>query len=281
MAIPIDRIKGRATPAWFEQFRRQLQIDARDELTHHVLARLVALILGVSAIAWGAATFPIFWSQLSIERTATAIANSSAFKPHSLDPLLPAIAQIEQSSYCRPEAMHSAAIIRLRLAEEAITNAERDAIDTRLGALQDSIAKSLACAPSDPFLWAILTWLDQTRQGFRPQQLTYLRLSYQLGPYEGWIADKRNRLALSMFWRLPPDLTEAVVREFAAMVNSQFYEAAIAILTGSGWPLHDQLLAGLRDSDLRQREEFAKELYSAGYDLSVPGIAPPHDRRPW
>jgi hypothetical protein len=102
-----------------------------------------------------------------------------------------------------------------------------------------------------------------------------------LGPYEGWIADRRNRVALSMFWRLPPDLAEAVIREFAAMVNSQFYEAAIAILTGPGWPLHDQLLAGLTDSDVRQRAEFAKELYSAGYDVAVPGIAPPHERRPW
>jgi hypothetical protein len=241
MAIPIDRIIDRTTLARFEPLYRQLQIHARNERTYQVLARLFAAIL----------------------------------------PLLPAIDRIEQSSYCRPEAMHSAAIIRLRLAEEAITNAERDAIDTRLGALQNSIVKSLACAPSDPFLWAILTWLDQTRQGFRPQQLMYLRLSYRLGPYEGWIADRRNRLALSMFWRLPPDLAEAVVREFATMVNSQFYEVAIAILTGPGWPLHDQLLAGLKDSDPRQREEFAKALYSAGYDVSVPGIGPSHDRRPW
>jgi hypothetical protein len=281
MAIPIDRVTGHALLARFQPLLRQLQMSPRDERTHNALARLFAVVLGLAAIAWGGATFPIFWAQLSIERTAAAIAGRSAFRPHSLEPLLPAINRIEQSSYCRPEAVRSAAIIRLQLAEEAVANAERDAIDTRLDALQNAILKSLACAPSDPFLWTILTWLDQTRQGFRPQQLEYLRLSYRLGPYEGWIADRRNRLALSMFWRLPQDLTEAAVREFAAMVNSQFYEAAISILTGPGWPLHDQLLVGLSDSKLRQREEFAKELYSAGYDVAVPGIAPPTDRRPW
>jgi hypothetical protein len=281
MAIPIDRVTGHALLARFEPLLRRLQTTTRDERTLYAFARLFAAALGLAAITWGAATFPVFWSQLPIEHTAAAIADRNAFKSHSLDPLLPAVNRIEQSGYCRPEAARSAAIIRLRLAEEAVTNAERDAIDARLGALQDTILKSLACAPSDPFLWTILTWLDQTRQGFRPQQLTYLRLSYRLGPYEGWIADRRNRLALSMFWRLPPDLVEAVLREFAAMVNSRFYEAAIAILTGPGWPLHDQLLAALRDSDMRQREELAKELYSAGYEVAVPGVALPRDRHPW
>ena len=272
---------GRALPARFKPLLRHLQTSARDERVRHALTRLFVVALGLAAIVWGSATFPLFWSQLPIERTAAAVADHSAFRPHSLDPLLPAINGFEESSYCRPEATHSAAIIRLRLAEEAVVNAERDAIDARLGALHDSILKSLACAPSDPYLWTVLTWLDQTRQGFRPQQLTYLRLSYQLGPHEGWIAERRNRLALSMFWRLPPDLVEAVIREFAAMVNSQFYEAAIAILTGPGWPLRDQLLAGLTESDVRQRTEFAKELYSAGYEVAVPGVLPPQERRPW
>jgi hypothetical protein len=281
MAIPIDRVTSHAVLARFEQFRNRLQIRARDERARYTLARLFTLLLGLASMTWGAGTFPTFWSQLPIERTAAAIADRNAFNLHSLDPLLPAINGIEQSSYCRPEAVHSAVIIRLRLAEEAVTNAERDAIDPRLDALQGAILKSLGCAPSDPFLWMILTWLDQTRQGFRPQQLSYLRLSYRLGPHEGWLAERRNRLALSMFWRLPPDLVQAVLREFAAMVNSHFYAAAIAILTGPGWPLHDQLLAALGDSDARQREELAKELYSAGYDVAVPGVAPPQDRRPW
>ena len=267
--------------AGLESLLRPLKISANDKCGFRALARLFAVVLGLAAIVWGAATFPIFWSQLPIERTAIAIAERDAFKRHSLDALLPAVDRIEQSSYCQPEALHSAAMIRLRLAEEAVSGAERDVIDARLSALEDSILKSLACAPSDPFLWTILTWLDQARQGFQPQQLTYLRLSYRLGPNEGWIADRRNRLALSMFWQLPPDLAKAAVHEFAAMVNSQFYVDAIAILTGPGWPLRDRLLAGLEDSGHQQREEFAKQLRSAGYDLAVPGITLPPDRRPW
>ena len=279
MVIPIDRVTGQAL-AQLGPVLRQVKMSAHDERTFHGLARLLAAGLGLAAIAWGVTTFPIFWSQLPIERTAAAIIGRDAFSPHSLDPLLPVIDGIEQSGYCRPDAIRSAAIIRLRLAEEAVATTDRDVIDARQSALQDTVRKSLSCSPSDSFLWMVLAWLDQTRQGFQLEQLTYLRLSYRLGPNEGWIAERRNRVALSIFDRLPPDLVEALLREFSGMVSSQFYSDAISILTGPGWPIHDQLLASLKDVDLHQREQLAKELYSDGYDVAVPGIAP-RDRRPW
>ncbi len=280
MAIPTDRVSGQALFAWFWPLLRQAQTSARSKRTTQSLARLFMLGLGLGGAAWGAATFPTFWTQITIERTADAIVDRDTLKPHSLEPLLPAVDQIDKCRYCRPEALHNAAIIRLWLADDAMTNAEHNAIDARLDALQDAIRRSLAYAPSDPFLWMTLAWLDQTRQGYRPEQLTYLRLSYQLGPYEGWIASRRNRLALSLFERLPPDLAEDVIREFAGMVRSGFYRDVISILTGPGWSIHDRLLASLKDVDERQREELAKELYSAGYDVTVPGISPPTPR-PW
>jgi hypothetical protein len=280
MAIPTERVLGRAQLSWLKPLLRRVKISAPNKGTIRTLARLFTLALGLSAIAWGDATFPTFWTQIPIERTANAVVDRDAFKPRSLEPLRPAVEQIEKSSYCQPEALHNAAIIRLRLADDAIANAERNAIDTRLGALQDAIDRSLACVPSDPFLWMTLAWLDQVRQGYRPEQLTYLRLSYQLGPYEGWIAARRNRQALSMFERLPPDLADDVVREFAAMARSEFYADVISILTGPGWSIHDRLLASLKDVGVHQREELARELYSAGYDIAVPGIAPSVPR-PW
>lgn len=275
MAIRIDRITGQALWARLKPLLRSAETIARHDRTVCVLVRLFAVVLGLFAIAWGATTFPTFWSELSLARTADAIVDRAAFKPGSLDPLVPALDQIEKSGYCWPEAVRSATIIRLRLAEDAIGGGENDAIDAHLSNLQAAIGRSLACAPSDSFLWMILVWLDQTRRGFQPEQLTYLRLSYRLGPHEGWIAERRNRLALSMFDRLPPDLIQAAVQEFASIVSNQFYSDAVSILTGPGWPIHDQLLASLKDVDRQQRAELAKELYSAGYDVAVPGVAPP------
>jgi hypothetical protein len=280
MALPTDRVTGQALLARFGHLLLSVKTIGRHDRIFYVLARLFAVVLGLAAVTWGATLFPTFWSELSIERTADTVVYRVAFKPGSLDPLLKALDHIETASYGRPEALRSATIIRLRLAEEALASAKRDAIDAQLSALQDSVRESLTYAPSDSFLWMILAWQDGVRNGFRPEQLAYLRLSYRLGPYEGWIATRRNRVALSMFERLPPDLADAAVNEFASMVQSQFYADTISILTGPGWPIRNRLLAGLKDVDVRQREEIAKELYSAGYDVTVPGVVR-RDQQPW
>jgi hypothetical protein len=249
-------------------------------IPYSLFGRCFTTVLGVLAIAWGVATFPIFWWQGSIERTAAAIINRDTFKPGALDALIPAVQSIGNGSYCRPSALRSAAIIRLRLAERAMVDGERNVMDVRLASAERSIRQSLTCAPSDAFLWMALAWVDEMRRGFRERQLTFLRLSYRVGPNEGWVAARRNRLALSMFTRLPPDLAGEAVNEFDHLLNSWIYWDAIAIFEGPGWPIHDQLLASLKDVGKRQREAFADELYAQGFDLTVPGVAP-RQPRPW
>jgi hypothetical protein len=243
-------------------------------------ARLCAVALGAAAIVWGILVFPSCWQLLTLQPIAAGVLNREVFAPNALVPLIPVLNEIEQTRYCRPKALQSAAIIRLRLAESAIAAGDRAALDERLIALEHSIHQALSCEPSDAFLWMILTWLDGLRRGPREQQLTYLRQSYLLGPHEGWVAVRRNRLALSMFPRLPTDIAESAVHEFAEMVQSWIYWESIAIFTGPGWPIHQQLLASLKDVGIRQREAFYTALYGEGYDVVVPGVRP-RDPRPW
>lgn len=245
-----------------------------------ISARVFTVLLGLSAITWGADVLPVFSRQAPVERMASYIVDRASFKPDALVSFLPAITAVEQEAICRPAALHSAAIIRLRLAEDAMAAGTREDIDPRLDALQDNIRRSLACTPADSFLWTVLAWLDGARNGFRQEQLTFLRLSYQLGPNEGWVAARRNRFALPMFGQLPPDLADFAVHEFARMVDSWIYWDTISIFTGPGWPIHDRLLASLKDVGERQREAFSQELYAEGYKVAVPGIAP-RDPRPW
>jgi hypothetical protein len=238
------------------------------------------MLLGLAGVVWGAVNFSAFWRQAGIEQIASEILDHETFKPKALDPFISTLAEIEQSPYCQPKLLRSAAIIRLRLAEEAIAFAEHDVIEDRLGALESGIRSALGCEPADAFLWMVLAWVNNLREGPRPEQLTFLRLSYSLAPNEGWIAVRRNRLALAMFSRLPPDLADACVSEFGRMVNSWLYWETIANFTGPGWPIHGRLLAELKSVGKHQREAFAVELYAEGYDVVVPGIAP-RAPRPW
>jgi hypothetical protein len=164
------------------------------------------------------------------------------------------------------------------MAEQAIVDG--DDIDMQLNALRDSIRRSLACSPADPFLWVVLYWVEINRNGFQPDYLKYLRLSYQLGPNEGWIALKRNGYALAIFQQLPPDLAEMAIAEFATLVDTGFYAETAAILTGPGWPEREMLLSHLKDVSERYKEAFAKAVYKLGYDVNVPGVVL-RDPRPW
>ena len=246
----------------------------KDFLTAHctVLARSFFLILGCAAVFWGATAFPVFWQQSSTERIARRIVAGDTFGASALSGQLPVIDRIENSAYCRPSAVQSAAIIRLRIVQADIAKKDQKRIDENLQSLDNAVHTSLSCSPADPFLWLVLWWVKNTQNGFRPDDLKYLRLSYRLGPNEAWIAFNRSRFAFSMFERLPNDLTEDAINEFIGLLRSELYGQAVGILTGPAWNTRDLVLDRLRDLPKRTKENFAKALHAQGYDVVIPGI---------
>jgi hypothetical protein len=70
----------------------------------------------------------MFWQQAKLERIACHLM-SAAFRSGALEPLTPLVETVEQSNLCRPEALPSAIIIRLRLPEDAMAAAARREID--------------------------------------------------------------------------------------------------------------------------------------------------------
>jgi hypothetical protein len=235
---------------------------------------------GFLAILWGIATLPTMLRQSVAVNTAKHIIQGDTFKDGALDSLRPAIATVSGDKWSRPSALSSVAIITLRYLEEAMAAADQAGIDPKMVGLDKTVRESLANAPADPFLWLVLFWLENTHNGFSRNNLKYLRMSYQVGPSEGWVAVRRNRLAVAIFSQLPPDMAEDVVGEFSRLVESKFYADAADILTGPGWPVRDRLLAELKDATDVDREIFAKTVYRLGYDVAVPGVDR-QDFRPW
>ena len=234
-----------------------------------LLARGFVIILGCIGVAWGIVEIPVFWQDSSIERIATQIIAGDTFKVETLAQQLPITASIKSAS-CRPAALRSAAIIELRMMEIAANN--RQKLDHQYKSLVDVIRRSLSCAPADPFLWLALYSVEMTENRFRPDLLKYLQLSYRLGPHEGWIALKRNPLAFAAFQQLSPDLREAAVDEFVAMLrDSQFSDQAAEILIGPAWPERELILSNLTRLSEYDRRRFADALYTRGY-ANLPGV---------
>ena len=108
----------------------------------------------------------------------------------------------------------------------------------------------------------------------------YLRMSYRVGPHEGWVAGRRNYIALENFPELPQDLADAAVTEFKDLVVSGYFNTAVKILVGPGWPIHDMLLRRLEDAPDEARRQLASSANARGYDIAVPGVERP-EPRPW
>ena len=236
-----------------------------------LLARSFVIILGCIGVAWGIVEIPVFWQDSSIERIATRIIAGDTFKVETLAQQLPITASIKSAS-CRPAALRSAAIIELRMMEIAGSANNRQKLDHQYKSLVDVIRSSLSCAPADPFLWLALFSVEMTENKFEPDLLKYLQLSYRLGPHEGWIALKRNPLAFAAFQQLSPDLRQAAVNEFAAMLrDSQFSDQAAEILIGPAWPERELILSNLTRLSETDRRRFADALYTRGY-ANLPGV---------
>ncbi len=245
-----------------------------------VASRIFVCGLGIAAIAWGGYALPVFWRQSGIAQTADHIIKGDPYKANVLSALAPQLDAIQVDKWGRPSALRNSAVIRLRILENTIENGDQNLADRQMIKLHETIDESLAHTPADPFLWLVLFWLENTQNGYSAEHLKYLRMSYSLGPNEGWIGVNRNRFALAIFSQLSPDLADEAKGEFVRLVDSQFFPETANILVGPGWEIRSILLAGLKDADEVNRRLFAKTVYKLGYDIIVPGVESP-DPRPW
>jgi hypothetical protein len=244
-----------------------------------VLVRLCLLCLGGSAIVWGLTVFPILWQQSFLQRIAADIKARTPFADDALRNVTARLDDAEQAVHCRPSALQAGAIIRIRLLEDAISAGSRGQINDGMDKLQRSLEESLSCAPSDPFLWMVLYWLNVTQNGFEPKYIAQLRLSYRSGPYEGWIALKRNQLALSMYQTLPQDVAAAAVDEFVSLINTGGSDDAAATFVRSGPLLKSRMLSRLSEVRIRHREEFSTALSRLEHEPQ-PLVIEPQEKHP-
>jgi hypothetical protein len=248
--------------------------------TGNKLGRVLLLVCGAIAAGWGGLVLPSLWHESTIGRVANRIIEGQPFKADALNRFLPDIAAIADDQDCRPSALRSVAIFRLRMSEDAISAGEQQLIDSSLQDLDQSVRKSLACAPSDSFLWLVLFWVENTRNGFKQQNVALLDMSYRLSAHEAWIGLIRVPMAAAVLQQLPAELKDAVVTEFIGLLDSGYYPQMATVFPKLGAETSAVVLARLKSASPRNREAFARELYRRGYNVSVPGVTPV-DPRPW
>lgn len=244
----------------------------------HVLARTLTCLLGLAALAWGSFEFPLFWRQAPLDRVASEILQGHNFTTPLLTDEAAQIAGAEKASFCNPTALRDAAVIRLAIVDNMM--AEHRTPTSAYRALNQATRAALSCAPADSFEWLTLFWLDFGGHGVTATNAVFLRLSYALGPNEGWIALRRNRLAIALFPQLPSDLADDAVDEFVKLVNTGgLYSETAAIFSSAAPAVQKRLADAVGSAKPVPREIFARTIYDRGLDIDVPGVEKPS--RPW
>lgn len=234
---------------------------------------------GLASVLWSVAVLPSFWLMTSAGDVAARIIVDDRFKPGALARVLTSLESQPAAAGDQPEFLRSRALLKLRMAEEAMTRNGSEETDRSFSLALQDLKSALSARPSDSFLWLLLYSIETTRGGFDPQYLRYLDQSYATGPREGWVSLRRNRLALSAFPKLSEAVQSAVISEFEEMVDADFIEDAALNLIGTGWQHREQLLAALGSVDITSRQSLHKRLAADGIKLNMPGIA--SDERPW
>jgi hypothetical protein len=229
---------------------------------------------------WGLWALPIFWHERSMRVAVPRIIAGRTIEPEALRSVLAQFPTLDSVRSCHAPALRGAAIIRLRLLEVAQAEGRSADFDSGLEALRGAVIQSLSCSPIDSFLWLVLFWIENTQKGFDADTLKFLRLSYQFGRNEGWIALRRNPAALAIYESLPSDLAEDALNEFSALLRAGLYNHVADILTGPGRHLQAVLLARVNAADQSDRVGLAHVLKERHIELEIEGIER-RERRPW
>ncbi|SDH20430.1 hypothetical protein SAMN05216338_1006162 [Bradyrhizobium sp. Rc2d] len=245
----------------------------------NLLARAGFALLGTFCFFWSVAVLLPFRLTASTREVSARILADDRFRPGVLADLLARLNAAPRLAIEQPEYLQAEALIALRVAEEVVQRRSSENPDSELQAADEKIRSSLSISPSDPFLWFLSYSLKTVRIGFDLSNLKGLEQSYVLGPREGWIAVRRNRVALSAFGFLRPSLQQSVVSEFMEMVDADFIDDAAINLERVGWLHRDQLLSGLSGADIASREKLARRVSQDGAKVSIPGVQ--ENDRPW
>jgi len=242
------------------------------------VTRILTVTCGLCSIAWAIWTVPVFQREAVFASPSQHILSGEQYGTRQLDEFRQQ-ADSFGDAVMRPAALVNVVAIRLRLMEKVLAHPDGQASASSVDSLEAALGAALAVDPSAPFLWLAKYWVQAVRLGYTASDFKLLRMSYLLGPNEGWIAVNRNPFVLGLFSSLPADLATDVLSEFKRMVQSELYVNAAGILAGANAPVRKLLLDEVAQVGEGSRRQLANALRAKGQDdIEIPGVVEPVSR---
>jgi hypothetical protein len=231
------------------------------------LARCFTGVAGIFGLAWACFSFPYFRAEAPLENTVREIFSDDRFSVRKS-----AEAELNADRF-RTSALNKVAAVRLSILEQKTKLNREQVAASDIADLRTILISSLEGAPTTSFIWLAYYWSGKLGGDAPNSSDGFLRMSYRLGPNEGWVAVRRNRLALGSYSSLPDDLAENAVSEFIRLVRSGFYLDAANTLIASSGILREKLLSRLAAVPEATRRQFASVLDNKSSErIVVPGM---------
>jgi hypothetical protein len=228
------------------------------------LRRSILSIFGICSIAWAVNSVFVFPGRAWLAETALRVLSGERFSPAQLNAMKVSL-DTTSARTLQASDLSNVAVIRLLLSDDRIRFGKRPYVSD-LAELQRAVSAAIDQSPSNSFMWLTDLWVKLQKGDFVERDWNLLRMSYETGPNEAWIAVRRNTLALGVFQSLPSGLAEQALSEFVGLVRSGLYVEAANILAGLDRVIREKLLARLVDLKVASRHAFASVLKSRNLD---------------
>jgi hypothetical protein len=193
------------------------------------------LTLAVASIglAWGIFVLPTSEAADDFRYLEGQLLHSETYSLQTLaDKLASPAAQV--LSYCDAHSQTALLLMEMRLAQAALRTGAAAEFDQHAESLELRAKRVLSCAPRRSFVWVVAFSLEIMHGRLSERSLNKLAMSYATSPNEGWIAIRRNIVALPFVLQVPELLQNKILAEFQQLIRSGFlHEAAVSYSSAS------------------------------------------------
>lgn len=155
------------------------------------------------------------------------------------------------------------AIIALRLYEMMSASPEpvTTVIEERRQDAEAAVREALVLAPGNGFLWYALFALKLQPDGTPdPATLPFLAKSYELAPWEGWVAIRRSPTLMPMRAHLPEELRKKAEAEFRVLLKQNILPPIQKVFATADPALRMEVLTHIEKLPTMERMRFIRGL---------------------
>jgi hypothetical protein len=208
--------------------------------------RFFLIILGCIGIAWGLWRYQLATREEGLKDMAVTVLSGGDVKESDLISMLTQSEMIDARKLCLLDVLRSRVVLRLRLAETAMSSFDTRIVEDRFQNLKVSVADFHRCFEMDGFVDLAAYWIAVNETGDVVTALPLLRKSFEHAPSEGWVIVKRVWLAFGIYDQLPDDLKTKLLNDVTRMNDARLISETGELLIHLSPNIRHQVIAHLK-----------------------------------